>query len=138
MCYGESPSRISSWYVSSLFLYGLSNLHFYHEIVSMGIVSFFLLNVEFLKFDFNSLDLFILLMHMHILNQLATCYLHLPFLLFRIWSQWFTYSLSTNYACMLPLQTSYAWTHNFITHKLELKYTTSELEIIIWNWSAIT
>ena len=38
LCYGESSLRISSKYVSLLFLYGPSNSHLYHKIISIGII----------------------------------------------------------------------------------------------------
>ena len=39
LCYAESSLRISSWYVSPLFLYGPLNSHFNHKIISIGILN---------------------------------------------------------------------------------------------------
>ena len=72
-------------------------------------------SVEFLKFDFNGLNLFILLTYIPILKQVHVIHTYISYCI----------AFEVNYLCitlaltLLPLQTSGTWTH-ILTHKLEL------------------
>ena len=72
--------------------------------------------MSFSKFDFNGLDLFILLMHIPVSYQVQIIYTYISCcFIFEVSDLCIVLAL-----IMLPLQTSGAWTHIFITHKLEL------------------
>ena len=69
-----------------------------------------------LKYGFNGLDLFILLMHIPISYQVQVIHANISYcFIFEVSDLCIVLALT-----MLPLQTSDAWTHTFITHKLEL------------------
>ena len=68
------------------------------------------------KFDFNGLDLFILLMHILISYQVQVIHTYISYcFIFEVSDLCIVLVLT-----MLSLLTFGAWTHNFYTHNLEL------------------
>ena len=72
--------------------------------------------IEYSKFVFNGLDLFILLVYIPISYQVHVIHTYIfHCFVFEVSDLCIVLALT-----MLPLQTADAWTHNFITHKPEL------------------